>query len=65
MDFPPVPSSKSISIIEPDIVAMVLTVMLGEVTTLNHEVLDDTVEGRSLIAKALLTSGESTNAISF
>jgi hypothetical protein len=27
---------------------------------LNHELLDDTVEGRALIAEALLASGQST-----
>ena len=36
-----------------------LTVTVSEVTTLDHEVLNDTVEGRSFIAKALLTSSES------
>lgn len=35
------------------------TVVVGEVTTLNHEVLDDTVEGRALVAEALLASGQS------
>jgi hypothetical protein len=39
--------------------AMVRTVMVGEVTTLDHEVLDDTVEGRALVAEALLASGQS------
>jgi hypothetical protein len=38
---------------------MVRTVMVGEVTTLDHEVLDDTVEGRALVAEALLASGQS------
>ena len=38
---------------------MVRTVVVGEVTTLDHEVLDDTVEGRSLIAEALLASSQS------
>lgn len=33
--------------------------MVGEVTTLDHEVLDDTVEGRALVAEALLASGQS------
>ena len=34
-------------------------VALGEVTTLDHEVLDDTVEPRALISEALLTGSES------
>ena len=34
-------------------------VTLGKVTTLDHEVLDNTVEGGALIAKALLSSGKS------
>ena len=38
---------------------MVRTVVVGEITTLDHEVLDDTVEGRSLIAEALLASSQS------
>lgn len=32
-------------------------ITLGEVTTLNHEVLDDTVESGVLVAEALLASG--------
>ena len=36
-----------------------LTVTVSEVTTLDHEVLDNTVEGGALITKALLTSGQS------
>jgi hypothetical protein len=35
------------------------TVVVGEVTTLDHEVLDDTVEGRALVSEALLASGQS------
>lgn len=41
-------------------ILVVLTIATSEVTTLDHEVLDDTVEGRSFIAKPLLTSSEST-----
>ena len=37
------------------------TVMVGEVTTLDHEVLDDTVEGRALVAEALLASSQSAS----
>lgn len=37
------------------------TITLGEVTTLNHKVLDDTVESRALVAEALLASGQSPN----
>lgn len=35
------------------------SITLGEVTTLDHEVLDDTVESRALVAEALLASGQS------
>lgn len=35
------------------------TVTTGEVTALDHEALDDTVEGRALITEALLTGSES------
>lgn len=38
---------------------MVRTVMVGEVTTLDHEVLNDTVEGRTLVAEAFLASSQS------
>ena len=38
-------------------------VALGEVTTLNHELLDDAVEGRPLVAKALLAGGESAEVL--
>lgn len=36
------------------------TIVVGKVTTLDHKVLDDTVEGRALISEALLASGKST-----
>lgn len=39
-------------------------VALGEVAALNHEVLDDTVESRSLVAEALFASGEGTEVLS-
>lgn len=38
-------------------------VTLGEVTTLNHKVLDNTVEGGPLVAKALLASGQSAEVL--
>jgi hypothetical protein len=38
-------------------------VALGEITTLDHEVLDDTVEGRALVAKALLASSKSSEVL--
>lgn len=34
-------------------------ITVGEVTTLNHEALDHTVEGRALITEALLAGSES------
>lgn len=40
------------------------TVTLGEVTTLDHKVLDNTVEGRALISEALLASSKSTRTLS-
>lgn len=40
------------------------TVTLGEVTTLNHEVLDDAVEGRALVTEALLTGSKGTEVLS-
>lgn len=39
-------------------------IALGEVTTLDHELLDDTVEGRALITEALLASGKSAEVFS-
>lgn len=39
-------------------------ITLGEVTALDHEVLDNAVEGRSLVAEALLASGESAEVLS-
>lgn len=38
-------------------------VTAGEVTTLDHKVLDDSVEGGAFIAEALLSSGESTEVL--
>ena len=40
-----------------------LTVAAGEVTTLEHEVGDDTVEGRALVAETVFTSGELTEVL--
>ena len=36
----------------------------GEVTTLEHELRDDTVERRALVSEALLTSAESAEVLS-
>lgn len=36
------------------------TIALGEVTTLNHEILNDAVKGRAFIAIALLSRSESS-----
>lgn len=44
--------------------ACVRTITIGEVTTLNHELLDDSVESRSLVTKALLPSAQSTEVFS-
>ena len=38
-------------------------VATGEVTTLKHEVRDDTVEGRALVAEALLASAKGTEVL--
>jgi hypothetical protein len=38
-------------------------VATGEVTALKHELGDDTVEGRALVAEALLTSAESAEVL--
>ena len=38
-------------------------VSLGEVTALDHELLDDAVEGRSLVAEALLAGGEGAEVL--
>lgn len=37
--------------------------MIGEVTTLDHELLNDSVESRSLVSEALLASAESTEVL--
>ena len=39
------------------------TITLGEVTPLNHELFDHTVEGRAFIAKPFLASSESTEVL--
>jgi hypothetical protein len=38
------------------------TITSGKITTLDHEILDDTVEGRVLVAKALLASSQSAES---
>lgn len=38
-------------------------VATGEVTTLKHELRDNTVEGRALVAEALLASAQSTEVL--
>lgn len=40
-----------------------LTVAIGEVTTLNHKLLDDSVESRAHKSEALLASSESTEVL--
>lgn len=39
------------------------TIALGEVTALNHKVLDNAVEGRALVAKALLAGSQSSEVL--
>lgn len=39
------------------------TIALRKVTTLNHEVLDNAVEGRALVAKALLAGSQSSEVL--
>jgi hypothetical protein len=36
------------------------SITVGKVTTLDHELLDDTVEGRALVSVAILTSRQLT-----
>lgn len=38
-------------------------IALGEIAALDHEVLDNAVEGRALVAKALLAGGQSTEVL--
>ena len=38
-------------------------VTVGEVSTLDHEALDDTVESRSLVSEALLAGRKSTEVL--
>lgn len=40
------------------------TIALGEVTALDHELLDDSVESRSLVTKALLAGRQSSEVLS-
>ncbi len=40
-----------------------LTVTVSEITTLNHKLLDDSVESRALVSKTLLASGKSTKVL--
>jgi hypothetical protein len=42
---------------------MITYVTTGEVTTLEHEVRDDSVEGRALVTEALLASAESAEVL--
>ncbi len=39
------------------------SISLGKVTALDHERLDDTMEGRALVAEALLSSGQSAEVL--
>lgn len=39
------------------------TVTIGEITTLDHELLDDSVESRSLITKAFFPRAQSTEVL--
>lgn len=40
-----------------------LTVTVSEITTLDHKLLDDSVESRALVSKTLLASGKSTKVL--
>ena len=39
------------------------TIAVGEVTALDHELLDDPVEGRSLVTKTLFACAQSTEVL--
>ena len=39
------------------------TIAIGEVAALDHELLDDSVEGRSLVTEALLACAQSTEIL--
>lgn len=59
---PPLPigSPSELRVYNAGITANELTVALGEIATLDHKGLDDTVEGRALITESLLASCQST-----
>ena len=44
-------------------VALRHTITIGEVTALDHELLDDSVEGRSLVTEALLSCAQCTEVL--
>lgn len=46
------------------LLCLVHTVAIGEVTTLDHELLDDPVESRSLVTEAFFPCAQSTEVLS-
>jgi|SRR5690242_11783256 len=62
MDLPPVPCLQLASHSRHD--CSFTHVAFREITALDHEVLDNTMEGRALIAEALLAGSEGTEVLS-
>ncbi len=61
MDFPPVPRIGSVNIItQVHINGSGFTISTGEITTLKHEIRDNTMEGGSCVSETILASGELT-----
>lgn len=62
MDLPPVPWAMS-AFVKRFEWGSITYVTAGEVTTLEHEVRDDTVERRALVAETLLAGAESAEVL--
>lgn len=60
MDFPPVPGSCQLELSSATSSEIEHTVVVGEVASLDHKVLDDAVERRALVSETLLAGSKST-----
>ena len=64
MDFPPVPDVNVNKPFFCCLLCFVHTITVGEVTTLDHELLDDPVESGSLVTEAFFPCAQSTEVLS-
>lgn len=64
MDFPPVPDVNVNTPSLCSLLCFIHTITIGEITALDHELFDDSVESRSLVTEAFVPCAQNTEVLS-